>query len=166
MGTIAEKLRHLAETKTAIKNAITAKGVSVAESDTFRSYATKIGEIQGSENDLEIPEAHDPFNIFFLVDFLENGDNINVMTYGYNSNWSFSIRYHGLETWNPPVPGSEPNVSTPISFYNYTGLKKQALVQITSNTANWTLYVTSNNPNVKITFKSSDYQLQCSSTLV
>lgn len=47
MGTIAEKLTYLNDTKTAIKNSIVAKGVSVSDSDTFRSYATKIGEISG-----------------------------------------------------------------------------------------------------------------------
>ena len=46
MGTIAEQINYLAETKTAIKDALVAKGVSVADSDTFRSYAEKIGEIQ------------------------------------------------------------------------------------------------------------------------
>ena len=47
MATVAEQLTSLAETKTAIKDAIVAKGVSVADTDTFRSYATKIGEISG-----------------------------------------------------------------------------------------------------------------------
>lgn len=46
MATIAEQLTSLANTKTAIKDAIVAKGVSVADTDTFASYATKIGEIQ------------------------------------------------------------------------------------------------------------------------
>lgn len=47
MATIAEQLTSLADTKTAIKDAIVAKGVSVADTDTFASYATKIGEISG-----------------------------------------------------------------------------------------------------------------------
>lgn len=46
MATIAEQLTSLANTKTAIKDAIVAKGVAVADTDTFASYATKIGEIQ------------------------------------------------------------------------------------------------------------------------
>jgi hypothetical protein len=46
MATIAEQLTSLAETKTAIKDAIVAKGVEVADTDTFRSYADKIGQIQ------------------------------------------------------------------------------------------------------------------------
>ena len=47
MGTIADKLTYLNGTKTAIKEAIKAKGVTVTDADTFRSYATKIGEISG-----------------------------------------------------------------------------------------------------------------------
>ena len=47
MGTIAEKLTYLNDTKTAIKNAVVAKGVSISDADTFRSYADKIGQISG-----------------------------------------------------------------------------------------------------------------------
>lgn len=46
MGTIAEQINYLAETKTAIKDALVAKGVSVADTDTFRSYADKIASIE------------------------------------------------------------------------------------------------------------------------
>lgn len=46
MATIAEQLTSLAETKTAIKDAIVEKGVEVSDTDTFRSYADKIGQIQ------------------------------------------------------------------------------------------------------------------------
>ena len=45
MGTIADKLLYLNETKTAIKDAIVAKGVTVADTDSFRSYADKIGQV-------------------------------------------------------------------------------------------------------------------------
>ena len=41
---ISDKLVYLNDTKTAIKNAIEAKGVTVGEA-TFREYATKIGDI-------------------------------------------------------------------------------------------------------------------------
>lgn len=47
MGTIADKLTYLSNTKTAIRNAIAAKGVQVSDSDTFRSYADKISSITG-----------------------------------------------------------------------------------------------------------------------
>lgn len=46
MATVAEQLTSLANTKTAIKNAIVAKGVAVADTDPFSAYAGKIGEIQ------------------------------------------------------------------------------------------------------------------------
>lgn len=46
MGTTADKLAYLNDTKTAIKNAIVAKGVAVPDGTTFRAYADKIGEIQ------------------------------------------------------------------------------------------------------------------------
>ena len=45
MGTTTDKLNHLIATKEAIKKAIVAKGVSVANTDTFRSYASKIAAI-------------------------------------------------------------------------------------------------------------------------
>ena len=47
MGTIADKLSKLTATKNAIKAALTGKGVTVSDNDTFASYADKIGEISG-----------------------------------------------------------------------------------------------------------------------
>ena len=46
-NTIYDKLTYLEGTKSAIKDAIVAKGVAVSDSDTFRSYADKIGLISG-----------------------------------------------------------------------------------------------------------------------
>lgn len=46
MGSIADKLSKLIETKSAIKSAITAKGVTVSDSDPFSSYAGKIAQIE------------------------------------------------------------------------------------------------------------------------
>ena len=46
MGTISDKLTYIEGTKDAIKQAIIAKGVSVSDSDTFRSYASKINDIE------------------------------------------------------------------------------------------------------------------------
>lgn len=47
MGTTAEKLAYLAETKEQIKTAIESKGVEIPDGTTFRQYADKIGEISG-----------------------------------------------------------------------------------------------------------------------
>ena len=46
MGTIADKLNKLQNTKKAIKQAIIDKGVEVTDNDTFESYADKISSIQ------------------------------------------------------------------------------------------------------------------------
>ena len=45
MGTLANKLQYLKDTKDAIMNAIIEKGVEITSSDTFRSYADKIKDI-------------------------------------------------------------------------------------------------------------------------
>lgn len=50
MGTTAEKLAYLSETKTEIKNAIVAKGVEVPEGTTFRGYADLIAGISAGES--------------------------------------------------------------------------------------------------------------------
>ena len=42
MGTLADKLQYLKDTKDAIMNAIIEKGIEITSSDTFRSYADKI----------------------------------------------------------------------------------------------------------------------------
>ena len=59
MGSIADKLSKLIETKSAIKSAITAKGVTVSDGDPFSSYAEKIAQIEsgGSGGDSEIADA-------------------------------------------------------------------------------------------------------------
>ena len=42
MGTVAEKLNYLNTTKNEIKNVLKNKGIVVNDTDTFRSYSTKI----------------------------------------------------------------------------------------------------------------------------
>ena len=54
MGTTADKLAYLNGTKTAIKNAIVAKGVAVPDGTTFRAYADKIGSI------VKVPSLSNP----------------------------------------------------------------------------------------------------------
>lgn len=48
MSDVATKLGYLNSTKAAIKEALINKGVEVADTDTFRSYADKIGSIESS----------------------------------------------------------------------------------------------------------------------
>lgn len=49
MGTLADKLQYLKDTKDAIMNAIIEKGVAITSSDTFRSYADKIKGITSGD---------------------------------------------------------------------------------------------------------------------
>ena len=62
MSTYLEKLDYLEETKDLIKNAIESKGVSVSDTDTFRDYADKIGEISGGGS---TPEEDDGEGIYY-----------------------------------------------------------------------------------------------------
>lgn len=50
MSSIREKIEYLERAKLSIKNSIIAKGVTVAETDTFRSYADKIDSIRGTSH--------------------------------------------------------------------------------------------------------------------
>ena len=52
MGDINDKLDYLETTKSLIKQAIENKGVAVSDSDTFRSYATKIANIPSGGMDM------------------------------------------------------------------------------------------------------------------
>jgi surface protein len=51
MGTTADKLNKLLETKAAIKQAIIDKGVDISDTDTFASYPEKIESIQAGGGD-------------------------------------------------------------------------------------------------------------------
>ena len=52
MGTTADKLNKVLQTKEAIRTAINNKGGTLTETDTFASYATAIDNIQsGSANE-------------------------------------------------------------------------------------------------------------------
>ena len=59
MGTVNEKLNYLSQTKENIKQAIKGKGVEITDSDSFRSYAEKIGTIKagGDEILIDAPTA-------------------------------------------------------------------------------------------------------------
>ncbi len=50
MGTVVEKIRYIAGTKSAIRSAIVKKGVEVGDEVTFRAYAEKIAEIEGGKS--------------------------------------------------------------------------------------------------------------------
>ena len=68
---LENKLTYLNGTKEAIKQAIIDKGVSVTEADTFRSYASKIEEIQSGGSSGDCPK-----HTLDLTDGVSNSFNI------------------------------------------------------------------------------------------
>lgn len=74
-NTIQDKLAYLEETKEAIKQSIIAKGVSVSDSDTFRSYADKIGNIEtgGGTSDCSVSACFDEVGYTFVPIYIQKG---------------------------------------------------------------------------------------------
>ena len=74
-NTIQDKLAYLEETKGLIKQAIIAKGVSVSEGDTFRSYADKIEAIQagGGTGDCSVAACFDDVGYTFVPVYIQEG---------------------------------------------------------------------------------------------
>lgn len=60
MGTLAEKLTYLAQTKAQIRQAIIDKGVEIPENTPFRDYARQIGCISAGDG-VRISGAADQF---------------------------------------------------------------------------------------------------------
>lgn len=74
-NTIQDKLAYLEETKGLIKEAIIAKGVSVSEGDTFRSYADKIETIEagGGTGDCSVSACFDDVGYTFVPVYIQEG---------------------------------------------------------------------------------------------
>lgn len=74
-NTIQDKLAYLEDTKEQIKQAIVAKGVSVSDSDTFRSYADKIGSIEtgGGTGDCSVSACFDDVGYTFVPVYIQEG---------------------------------------------------------------------------------------------
>lgn len=96
----ADKMNYLLETKNQIKNAIVEKGVEVSEEDTFRSYATKIANIESGSTssddfyNLRTDNGTNGYGLFAylpsafqakpeIINFIENLDTSNIIDMGY-----------------------------------------------------------------------------------
>ena len=107
MGTILDKLNYLNSTKTAIKNAIIAKGGTVGDNDTFRDYVTDITNIV-SEDTIQLKA-------------LIQGDCENFII----PNGTTSIRRYAFYNYSNPLRIIMPDSVTTLSsqcFMNCTGL--------------------------------------------
>lgn len=80
MGDINDKLDYLETTKSLIKQAIQNKGVTVSDTDTFRSYATKIAEIKSGDSAQSL-----------IRDFIVEDDSIQEYAMKYMSDTGFVI---------------------------------------------------------------------------
>lgn len=83
MATIAENLTLLESTKANIKQAIVNKGVSVSDTDTFASYADKIGQISGGSSAAALDFGS--INYAYAPTILKNGLDASV---AYLNKWT------------------------------------------------------------------------------
>ena len=97
MGTTADKLNKLKETKLAIKTAIVNKGVEVTDTDTFASYASKIDSIQTGGGDLDFSQL----GYAYTPTFITEGYDIGKQAY--------SSYVKGASTWQESFPGIDFN---------------------------------------------------------
>ena len=103
MATIAEQLTSLANAKTAIKNAIVAKGVSVPDNTPFSGYAAKIGEIQagGGGGDTPTGEWRPNPNWWDIKKILDEdtrdyAGKVGVILYDFNDVSNFQLSSSGM----------------------------------------------------------------------
>lgn len=133
MGTIAQKLTYLEDTKTAIGNAIAAKGGSVT-GKTFRQYATEISNLPsgGGDDSMEhylnntLTSYTVPASVTILKDYaFASSSNLlsinlnNVTTIG-----SYSFYKSGLTTVN--IPDTVTEIGTAL-FYDCSHLTTATL---------------------------------------
>lgn len=113
-NTIQDKLAYLEETKEAIKQSIIAKGVSVSESDTFRSYADKIETIEtgGGTSDCSVSACFDEVGYTFVPIYIQEGlETARLMREEWDSNQtslnSLVSKYTDLMVFFPKMDTSK-----------------------------------------------------------
>ena len=89
MGTTAQKLNKILETKEAIRTAINNKGGTLTTTDTFSSYPTAIDSLPSGGND-------------WLKELLDESKNASYLFCGYsqdsvNTTWYYNITYERLQ---------------------------------------------------------------------
>ena len=120
MGTIAQKLTYLEDTKTRIGNAITAKGGSVT-GKTFRQYATEISNLPSGGGGTPIAESVD-------VSDYTGGTSFNLLAQITDVNWPSGITsiggsafYHCTGLTSLTIPNSVTSIGIS-AFNDCTGL--------------------------------------------
>ena len=90
MGTTAQKLNKILETKEAIRTAINNKGGTLTTTDTFASYPSAIDSLPSGGND-------------WLKEYLDETKNASYLFCGYsqnsaNSTWYYNLTYERLQS--------------------------------------------------------------------
>ena len=139
---IENKLTYLNGTKEAIKQAIIDKGVSVTEADTFRSYASKIEEIQGGsggdcpKNTLDLSDGvSNVFKVSNEIKELTLPSSLSNVT-----NMESAFQYMGSLT-SITLPSSLPNVTNMSYCFQYcTSLRSIILPDLPKVTKIYALF--------------------------
>ena len=131
MGTIAQKLTYLEDTKTAIGNAITVKGGSVT-GKTFRQYATEISNLPSGGGGTPIAVSVD-------VSDYTGGTNFNFLGQITDVNWPSgieSIDSYAFENCKGLTSVTIPNSVTSIGDYAFYDCERLTSVTIPSSITN------------------------------
>ena len=131
MGTIAQKLTYLEDTKTAIGNAIAAKGGSVT-GKTFRQYATEISNLPSGGGGTPIAVSVD-------VSDYTGGTNFNFLGQITDVNWPSgieSIDSYAFENCKGLTSVTIPNSVTSIGDYAFYYCERLTSVTI-PNSVTW-----------------------------
>lgn len=128
MGTIADKIEYLNETKTAIKNALINKGATISDTDTFRSYADKINiletdpELQAktvsiTTNGSQTITPDGGYDGLSSVAITTNVPPSNLVS---NSKFNSNLKANTEQSWTIPAT-AQYAIITLIQSHDYTG---------------------------------------------
>ena len=125
MGTIADKLLYLQNTKIAIKDAIVAKGVDIPIGTKFRDYSTKIGDItSGSVDPTPEPYVRNP-NWLTLPDNINGVQKVSILNAVLDTDSEFvAFIFQGAYTvdWGDGTSGNFASGIKAEHKYDYTNI--------------------------------------------
>ena len=154
MGTIAQKLTYLEDTKTAIGNAITVKGGSVT-GKTFRQYATEISNLPSGGGGTPIAVSKD-------VSDYSGGTSFNFLAQMTDVNWPSGIEsidnnsfYECSGLTSITIPNSVTSIGD-YAFIYCSGLTSITVEATTPPTLGSAVFENTNNCPIFVPAKSVD----------
>lgn len=126
MGTTADKLLYLQDTKSAIKDAIVAKGVTVPTGTTFREYATKIGDITTGSSGSETADTWvRPSQWLALPNNIDGVQKVSILNAVFDTDSEFvSFKFQGAFTvdWGDGTVENFASNANAEHKYNYSNI--------------------------------------------